>query len=145
MQSKILHKFRCNSQIDYSRLCTNKWHMFNFKLSNSKHWESCRFFELCNSKHCNKFRISQTVTHRNENTNEKCNCTMHYSAVLQELNSKSHLKCLSKCSNRKEQTCRINKLTNRLMLKRIFLKEHVRHCADIKRHKGLTCAKTLLS
>ena len=70
---------------------------------------------------------------------------MHYGAVLQELNSKSHLMCLSKHSNRKEQTCRINKLTNRLMLERIFLKEHVRHDDDIKRQKGLTCVKTLLS
>jgi len=70
---------------------------------------------------------------------------MHCNAVLQELNSKSHLKCLAKCSDRKEQTFRINKLTNRLTLKRIFLKEHVRHCDNIERHKGLTHVKTLLT
>ena len=63
----------------------------------------------------------------NENANKICDCTMHCNAVLQELNSKSHLKCLAKHSNRKEQTCRTNKFTNRLTLKRIFLKEHVRH------------------
>ena len=47
----------------------------------------------------------------NENTNKNCDCAMHCSRALEELNSKSHLQWLAKCSNQKEQTCQTNKFS----------------------------------
>jgi len=118
------------------------FNLFNLKLSNSECCNRFRVFDVSIRKHCDTLKKFLKLWHaENENTNKICNCTMHYDAALQELNSKSHLKCLPKCSNRKEQTCRINKLTNRLTLERIFLKEHVRHDDDIKKTQGFDACK----
>ena len=144
MQSKILHKFRQSFTIRLcSRLCANKQNknMCHDMCSTSNcltaNTETGLEFSSCMTVNTVTTLEFLKLWHaENENTNKNCNCAMHHSAVLQELNSKSHLKCLSKHSNRKEQTCRTNELTNRLTLERIFLKEHVRHDDDIQKTQG---------